>query len=96
MIAERGQDGGDSSDEQVETSFEGAFGVLRGDDTRAAVGGQVHVMPSLPDCGPDADLPGDLSSLGSILKPTSGWSYSWKRLTSTLELNSNGLAYVVK
>jgi hypothetical protein len=25
----------------------------------------------------------------------SGWSYSWKKLRSTLELNSNGLAYVV-
>ena len=37
----------------------------------------------------------DLPGLGSILKLPSGWSYSLKTLTSTLELNSNGLAYVI-
>lgn len=29
------------------------------------------------------------------MKLPTGWSYSTKTLTSTLELNSNGLAYVV-
>lgn len=91
----RGQGGGDSTDEQVKTSFEGAFGVLRGDDTRAAKGGQAHVTQSHSEIVDPTLTYRDLSSQGSILKPPSGWSYSWKRLTSTLELNSNGLAYVV-
>jgi hypothetical protein len=33
--------------------------------------------------------------LGSVLKLPPGWSYSTKTLTTTLKLNSNGLAYVV-
>jgi hypothetical protein len=37
----------------------------------------------------------DLPRLGDILKLPPGWSYSSKTLTQTLQLNSNGLAYVV-
>jgi hypothetical protein len=37
----------------------------------------------------------DLPRLAGLLKLPSGWSYSWPKLTHTLKLNSNGLAYVV-
>ena len=37
----------------------------------------------------------DLPRLGCVLKLPAGWSYSTKKLTHTLMLNSNGLAYVV-
>jgi hypothetical protein len=37
----------------------------------------------------------DLPRLAALLKLPPGWSYSSRKLTHTLKLNSNGLAYVV-
>ena len=57
--------------------------------------GHVYVMQSYSQIVDPTLTYRDLPGLGRILKLPSGWSYSSKTLTSTLELNSNGLAYVV-
>jgi hypothetical protein len=57
--------------------------------------GHVYVMQSYSQIVDPTLTYRDLPSLGKILKLPAGWSYSPKNLTSTLELNSNGLAYVV-
>ena len=57
--------------------------------------GHVYVMQSYSQIVDPTLAYRDLPGLGSILKLPAAWSYSSKTLTSTLELNSNGLAYVV-
>jgi hypothetical protein len=57
--------------------------------------GHVYVMQSYSQIVDPTLTYRDLPGLGSILKLPSGWSYAAKTLTQTLQLNSNGLAYVV-
>jgi hypothetical protein len=57
--------------------------------------GHVYVMQSYSQIVDSRLTYRDLPRLGCVLKLPAGWSYSTKTLTNTLELNSNGLAYVV-
>ena len=57
--------------------------------------GHVYVMQSYSQIVDPRLTYRDLPRLGCVLKLPAGWSYSTKKLTTTLELNSNGLAYVV-
>ena len=57
--------------------------------------GHVYVMQSYSQIVDPRLAYRDLPRLGCALTLPAGWSYSAKTLTHTLELNSNGLAYVV-
>lgn len=57
--------------------------------------GHVYVMQSYSQIVDPRLTYRDLPRLGCVLKLPAGWSYSTKKLTHTLMLNSNGLAYVV-
>ncbi|MBV9092549.1 MAG: hypothetical protein JO132_01530 [Streptosporangiaceae bacterium] len=57
--------------------------------------GHVYVMQSYAQLVDKNLKYRDLPGLASLLTLPPGWSYSWQKLTHTLNLNSNGLAYVV-
>jgi len=57
--------------------------------------GHVYVMQSYSQLVDKNLTYRDLPGLGCLLTLPPGWSYSWKKLTQTLNLNSNGLAYIV-
>jgi hypothetical protein len=57
--------------------------------------GHVYVMQSYSQIVDPTLAYRDLPGLGNVLKLPAGWSYTSKTLTQTLQLNSNGLAYVV-
>ena len=57
--------------------------------------GHVYVMQSYSQIVDIRLTYRDLPRLGCVLKLPAGWSYRTKTLTTTLELNSSGLAYVV-
>jgi hypothetical protein len=57
--------------------------------------GHVYVMQSYSKIVDPKLNYRDLPRLAALLKLPTGWSYSWHKLTHTLKLNSNGLAYVV-
>ena len=57
--------------------------------------GHVYVMQSYSKIVDQKLNYRDLPRLAALLKLPAGWSYSWHKLTHTLKLNSNGLAYVV-
>ena len=57
--------------------------------------GHVYVMQSYSQIVDPRLTYRDLPRLGCVLKLPPGWSYTSKRLTHTLNLTSNGLAYVV-
>ena len=57
--------------------------------------GHVYVMQSYSQLVDKTLNYRDLPGLARLLTLPPGWSYSWKKLTHTLNLNSNGLAYVV-
>ena len=57
--------------------------------------GHVYVMQSYSQLVDKKLHYRDLPRLAGLLKLPPGWSYTSKRLTHTLNLNSNGLAYIV-
>jgi hypothetical protein len=57
--------------------------------------GHVYVMQSYSQLVDKKLHYRDLPRLASLLKLPAGWSYTSKKLTCTLKLNSNGLAYIV-
>lgn len=57
--------------------------------------GHVYVMQSYSQLVDKKLHYRDLPRLASLLELPSGWSYTTKQLTHTLQLNSNGLAYIV-
>jgi len=57
--------------------------------------GHVYVMQSYSQLVDKKLHYRDLPRLACLLKLPAGWSYTWKQLTRTLQLNSNGLAYIV-
>src|SRR5689334_6254282 len=57
--------------------------------------GHVYVMQSYSQLVDKKLHYRDLPRLASLLELPQGWSYTTKRLTHTLQLNSNGLAYIV-
>lgn len=57
--------------------------------------GHVYVMQSYSQIVDNKLHYRDLPRLACLLNLPPGWSYTSKRLTHTLQLNSNGLAYIV-
>jgi hypothetical protein len=57
--------------------------------------GHVYVMQSYSQIVDKKLHYPDLPRLADLLNLPPGWSYTTKRLTHTLQLNSNGLAYIV-
>jgi hypothetical protein len=57
--------------------------------------GHVYVMQSYSQLVDKKLNYRDLRRLAGLLTLPPGWSYSWEKLTHTLNLNSNGLAYIV-